>query len=45
MAIRLENDAFLSTAEQVKQGSPVPYPRREEMLKLIKKLKGEQEQA
>lgn len=35
---RLDNDTFTSISEGVKQGSPVPYPNREEMLRCLKLL-------
>jgi hypothetical protein len=35
----LPNEPFLSIAEELKDGHPVPYPNREEMLKCLQKIK------
>jgi hypothetical protein len=37
--VQLPKDAFLSIAENLQQGSPVPYPKRAEMLKWLKQIK------
>ena len=36
---RLINDTFFSQVEDIKQGSPVPYPNREKMLKCLEMLR------
>jgi len=38
---RLWNDTFVSQVENIRQASPVPYPRRAEMLKWLEILKRE----
>ena len=38
----LPNEPFLTIAEELKEGHPVPYPNRVEMLKLLEKIKSEQ---
>jgi hypothetical protein len=38
---RLWNDTFVSQVENIPQGSPVPYPKREEMLRWLEELKRE----
>lgn len=39
---RLERDTFISQTEEVKQGSPVPYKHRKEMLAAVEELKRQQ---
>lgn len=42
---RLWKDTFISQVENIKQGSPIAYHRREEMLKWIEELKKERSQS
>lgn len=38
LPVRLERDNFVSLVEGVKQGSPVPYHKREEMIRWLRKM-------